>query len=283
MNSKVSDILRWGIRDRVTDKSVISYPVNAYPMRFIDDAAEKLYQGSRGVGIVRDDNNTIICHAGSDYQLLKHADVLELVEATFQANSLEYELYDINTGGVRQNRMYANYILPSYKFSIEGDEYMPFVQVYNSYDKTLLFGSITGLYRTACWNGNLWGIKDSQLIRAKHVGANIDLGSVALSINDWAETIGIARNNLEKLIHKTITDKPIEEVAGKIFRAQRDVKAFVESELLVDAIKQFGSTDYALFNAFTNYTTHKMSQLTTSYDWVMKAQKKITDVFLTTV
>lgn len=279
MTSEQLNVLRFGERKRITDKAAISYPVELHPMKFAEESIESSVNGDRGLGVVRADTNRLICHAGSDYQLVLHEDVLRLVEATFTANSMNFELYDLHQGGVRQNRMFANYIMPEHKFDIEGDEYKPFVQVCNSYDKTLLFRSLTGLYRVKCSNGNLLGMKDTQLISAKHVGKNIDLGDIAFDMNNWLETLEITKTKLKKLLHTPLPETPIKEIAASIFKAKRDSEMFVQSQLVADAVKEFGDNSYALFNAFTNYATHKLPNFTTSSDWVLLAQKKITNVF----
>lgn len=279
MSKKQIDILRWGIRERNTDKSRISYPVNLFPLTFKDPEIASKISGDPGVCVVRSDSNQIICHASSDYQLVPHNDILSIVEETFKVNNIPFELYDIHTGGGKYNKMYANYILPKYTFNVEGDSFTPFIQVYNSYDKSLLFGSITGLYRNACWNGNLWGTKDMQLIRSKHVGNKIDLFNVFISMDKWVEGLGIAKFNLQKLLHQQLSSTTIEDVINSIFATKRDRKLIVESDLISSSITEFGDNRYALFNAVTNYATHKLPLLTSNYDWSFEIQKKITSIF----
>jgi hypothetical protein len=75
-----------------------------------------------GVAVVRTDTKEIITHAGSDYQLVPHMQVLTAVESMLEANGLKYELFDIHTGGTKGNRMYVDYILPKYKVAVEGDK-----------------------------------------------------------------------------------------------------------------------------------------------------------------
>jgi len=279
MSQKQNDILRWGVRERNTDKSRISYPVELFPLTFKDAGVASKISGDPGVCVVRTDSNQIICHASEDYQLVPHNDILSIVEETFKVNNILFELYDIHTGGGKYNKMYANYILSEYTFEIEGDSFTPFIQVYNSYDKSLLFGSITGLYRKACWNGNLWGTRDMQLIRSKHVGNKIDLFNVFTSMDKWVEGLGIAKFNLQKLLHQQLSSTVIEDVINSIFATKRDRKLIVESDLISNSITEFGDNRYALFNAVTNYATHKLPLLTTNYDWSFEIQKKITSIF----
>lgn len=276
------DILRWGIRERNTDVSVIDFPVSKFPLQFADPKIQSVVKGDRGVSIVRTDSNQIITNAGSDYQLVPHREVLAAVESMFEANSLKYELYDIHTGGTKGNRMYVNYILPSYRFKVEDDEYMPFVQVQNSYDKFILFGLVTGLYRTACWNGNLWGTREMQFTTKKHVSTNISLSDIAWDIDKWIQNLGMAESQLERLRKEPLSETTIEDVLKKILPQEKDQAAFKHFKLLEEYVAELGNNKYALFNALTAYATHGMSnpELCKNYDKARQVQMKVTNVFL---
>jgi len=278
----MKDILRWSVRERTPDKSLISFPVVKQPLQFCDPPFENVVRGDRGVGIVRTDTQQLITTASSDYALIPHTEVCAAIEAMFEANGLQYELYDVYTGGSKGNRMYVNYTLPQYGFDVDGDTYIPFVQAQNSYDRFILLGLVTGIYRTACWNGNLWGTRGMQFTLKKHVVGNITLTDLAWNIDSWGQNLGIARINLQRLLREPLSETTVEAVLAEIFAKQKDRKNIAQLQLVEKYVAEVGNNMYALFNACTDYATHVMSdsRVCKNYDKARKLQMAISDVFV---
>ena len=269
-------------RIRKTDKSIIDFPVSKFDLRFVDEKMQKVAKGDCGVAVVRTDTKEIITHAGSEYQLVPHMKVLTAVEAMFEANGLEYDLFDIHTGGTKGNRMYVDYILPKHKIEVQGDDYTPFVQVQNSYDKFILFGLVTGLYRTACVNGVLMGMRNMQFLTKKHVEGNISLKDIAWNIDDWILNLKITQKQLSKLFKAPLSKTTYEDVIKEILNKEKDQTIFAETKLLETYKKEFGNTEYALFNALTAYATHTMDDIEVckNHDKARAIQMKIAKHFL---
>lgn len=278
MNAKRLEILKEGKRHRVVSKEHIAYPVNIYPLKFVDPNTSHI-KGDVGVSVVREDTFDIICHAGSNYQLVKHIDVLSVVESVFDANGVTYELFDIHTGGFKGNKMYVDYLFPNNQFTVEGDAYIPFVQIRNSYDKSLLFSSKLGFYRLACLNILTLTINSPVFSRLKHVGTNINLDSTAINLNSWFETTFKYREQLVQLLHSSLDEAFMEETINKVFLAKRDKVLIKESNFIQIHKTEFGNTKYALLNALTNYVTHKYSNFTDNYDWQDILHQRIFNAF----
>jgi hypothetical protein len=276
------DILRWNIRKRQTDLSVIEFPVGKFPLEFVDPKMRKAVKQQPGVGVVRKDTNELITIAGADYQLVEHGHIIAAVTSMFKANKIRHELYDVHTGGSKGNRMYANYILPAYSFKVGKDKFHPFVQVQNSYDKFILFGLVTGLYREACWNGNLWGTRDMQFLSKKHISENIALEDIAWNIDSWVKSLGVAEDAIKDMMKQPLSKTTYEEILKAVLPKPKDQGIFADFKLYDISVEEFGKNKYALFNALTAYATHAMAQeaVCKNYDKARQVQMAITKQFI---
>ena len=272
-------------RERVLDKSSVVYPVEKLPLNFKDvelateQAQKGVYDGDLGCAIVRNDKNQIISTVSSDYQLVPHEDIINAVEGIFEANKWDYSLWDVRTGGRRGNKMYLRYHLPHYSFDVkEGDSLVPYIQIYNSYDKSLLFGASAGLFRLTCSNGAMIRAK-SQSLHARHYLNNINVIDIAFSIEAMMEEVGMAKAKLQIMVKEAISDVTIEELLPKIFKRERDVKKIKELGLLEDYFTEMGKNKYAFFNACTAYATHELPKHSGNYDHEFEVQNKISKIF----
>jgi hypothetical protein len=119
------------------------------------------------------------------------------------------------------------------------------------------------------------------LIKAKHYGNRIDLTQVTLNLNDWLETLNITKFKLEGLVQKSIVfnDWAIKDHAKKIFARKKDIRAFIDSGLVKKYIEELGENEYALFNAYTDYTTHYLGNRMKNFDHILKSFTAIEKYF----
>lgn len=272
-------------RLRVTDKSLVIYPVAMLPLNFKDaklaekQLAGKGYEGDLGCAIVRNDSQKKVIHiVSSDYQLIPHKQIIEAVETIFDANKWSYELYDVRVGGRRGNKMYLRYHLPQYGFTIERDKFIPYVMVYNSYDKSLLFGASIGLYRVRC-NSTSTITPKSKSIRMRHFRENIDTVKVSLDIEEMLDEVGVAKKALKIIVKEKITDADVEKLLPRVFKRKRDIKNIVELGILEDFFEEKGKTKYAFYNACNAYATHKLPDFSKNYDHEFEVHSKIAKIF----
>jgi len=126
-------------KTRHTDKSLINFPVVFTPL-MITNPLYRDVKGNAGQAIVRVDTKRIITIASEYYEPLTHIDKINNMEQVLRDLGINFELFDINIGGVSGNRVFLNYILPTYKFDVEGDIFVPFIQIYSAYDRYLSTG-----------------------------------------------------------------------------------------------------------------------------------------------
>lgn len=273
-------------RNTITDKSILTFPVHKERLQFMSEAARERFEGDCGLAIVRGDTREIVkAGLSSNYNLIPHADVINMVEAVFQANSLDFQVHDIYTGGTRGNKMFLHYTLPDYKIEIAEEEYIPFVQVQNSYDKSSLFKAITGLYRVVCSNGLIRYHSKTTLISAKHFGETVDLSKIAFNLDGWLEDLNVTKFKLEELLARPNHYMPgnntlREDFVEKIFSRKKDIDGFLESGLVEKYSEELGQNQYALINAFTEYITHNLSSRMSNFDHVAKSYLELEKIFL---
>ena len=277
--------------DRRTDMEVLFFGVKE--VGHVMDTDEK-YDGDPGKSVVRLDTNEIIGNVSSDYKIIPHKKVIENIEAVFAANDVKAEVHSIHTGGVTGHRMYVNYILPDLDIKVGDDVYHPYVQAFNSYDKSMSFGTITGLFREKCSNGMLLGTRDT-LINAKKHYQSVNLDDMVLDVDAWFEQIMNYGSKLEKLLtlpipgNITRTDEEpynwLDSELDKIFERKIHISDFKESGLLAKYKKELGDNQYALFNALTDFATHSIEdpEKIRSFDMARKVQRKITTRFVDAV
>ena len=271
-------------RLRITDKSAVVYPVAMLPLNFQDTklAKEQLsgtgYKGDPGCAIVRNDDRSIIYNVSSDYQLIPHKQIIEAVETQFNANKWNYELYDVHVGGRRGNKMYLRYHLPEDGGRMAREYNIPYVLVYNSYDKSLLFGAAVGLYRVRCMSTSMITPK-SKALRMRHFRENIDTVKVAMDIEMMLDEVGAAKKELKVIYKSKISDKEVEALLPRIFKRKRDVNKIKELGILEDFFEEQGKTRYAFYNACNAYATHKIPDFSKNYDHEFEVHRKIARIF----
>jgi len=247
-----------------------------------------LLKGSVGKAIVRTDTMEIVTTVSDDYKVITHKDMFDNVENTLKMSGLEFILYDINEGGKNRNRVYANYLLPSYKFDIDGDEWIPYIQAYSCYDKFLSYGLLTGLYRIK--NESALLMFDRKLLASRrHLRGKLELTEDMVNVKNWIDKLGDLRRRINDLrVKPLILNIEYENVTvGDIITryvivVKKHRKKFEESKLLLKYKEQFGNNYYSLLIALMEYCTHVLydEKKKRPYDRSRKALTQIADSFL---
>jgi hypothetical protein len=151
-----------------------------------------------------------------------------------------------------------------------------------------MFGSATGLYREMCSNGFMLGKRVNSLIRRKHY-ESLDIIDIVLEMDKWFESILTeVKPRIEELASRPMVPAGFDQeewVAGelaKVFERKLDITEFQESGILTSYVHELGNTQYALLNALTDYSTHRIETdgKIRSYDLVQKTQVKLGRLFL---
>lgn len=245
-------------------------------------------KGSLGKAIVRLDTMEIITTVSDDYKVITHKDMFDNVENTLKMSGLEFVLYDINEGGKNKNRVYVNYLLPTYKFDIDGDVWVPYIQAYSCYDKFLSYGLLTGLYRVK--NESALLIFDRKLLASRrHLRGKLELTEDMVNVKNWIDKLGELRRRIkhlktsEAMINpdcNTITVKDI--IIASVITVKKHRKKFEEFKLLPKYTEEFGNNAYSLMLALMEYCTHVLydEKKKRPYDRSRKALTELTNNFL---
>ena len=274
-------------KERTTDKNVVDFPVDFIPLQLnseylIEHHIHSDLKGDRGKVAVRLDTNEIIAVVTQEYGFIKHIQMVNNLERTLHQAGIPFEIFDVNMSGKCGNRVYINYVIPSYSFTIEEDSYVPFIHLYSSYDHDMAHGMFTGFYRHECENACIM-TKGLTLLKKRHRQKYFKVDEEdMLDIGHWITNVHNARRSLSSLLNKPFDALDVTRALDKIFVRKKYGKHFLENGILKKAIKKFGDNQYALFNALTEYATHFIvrDDRIRSYDVSRKSQIAISKLFL---
>lgn len=278
-------------KNRNTNKENIDYPVIEMPLKLdfeslrnysnYNELVEYLkdIKGDFGKAIIKLDINRPVAITSSDYKLVKHKDMVENIEKVLKNNGLKIELFDINFGGKYGNRVYLNYILPDYKFKVNNDTIIPFIQAYSCYDKFLSVGLLTGIYREES-EGVVIFKKKGQLPKRKHFRKSVNFKDDMIRIGKWISDLGSLRRYLIKLTTEPLEGIDSDYVVQQLIEKKMHQERFYYSKVLQKYINEFKETEYSLLFAISDYITHKyMDNKKRSYDRSRNAQINLSNLF----
>lgn len=239
-------------------------------------------KGRLGKAIVKVESSEIITTVSDDYKLITHKDMLDNVEDTLRRSGLQFQLFDINEGGKNKNRAYVNYLLPDYKFDIEGDVWVPYIQAYSCYDKFLSYGLLTGLYRIE--NESSFLIFDKTILASRrHLRGNLELTEDMVEISKWISKLGELRRKIKNFLQLQLIDPDLQVVSPmeKVIKVKKHRERFIESRLLSLYAQKFGSNNYSLILSLMDYATHGLwdEKKRRAYDRSRNAQIQIANFF----
>ena len=275
-------------KERNTNKKIIDFPVDFIPLQLDTNyllqnhLSSDNIKGDRGKVSVRMDTNEIIAVVTQEYGFIKHIQMVNNLEKTLHQAGIPFSIFDINMSGKCGNRVYINYTIPSYSFTIEGDSYVPFIHLYSSHDHDMSHGIFTGFYRQECENACIM-TKGLTLLKKRHRQKYFKVDEEdMLDIGHWIANVSNARRSLSGLLSKSFDALDVTRALDKVFNRKKYRNHFLENEILKKSIKKFGDNQYALFNALTEYATHFIvrEDRVRSYDTSRKSQIAISKLFL---
>lgn len=231
------------------------------------------------VGIVNVDDGRVITVASKGYEILSHADVIELADAAVEKagfKDAQRSTYMINGG----DRMLVDYVLSDQTYEIrKGDEVHPKLTFKNSYDLGWAASVVGGLFRLVCSNGAYIG--EAKGTKRKHTASltpeNVDsmLAGIVLEIpkiqqrlGEWAKTPIKATQELNiGALGLSQTEKD-----GLLVLRERSTGLHVECKQKEIAAIDGGkdgqwvdmwvpagdTTMYDVWNLITEFTTHRV-------------------------
>jgi len=216
---------------------------------------------SKKYGIVNDTTNEVVGIVSAGYKVVTNNQVIEAMFGAFTAakTDLTDARVDVkhNAGG---SRTMVNIILPAYSV-LEGKNRTELqISTLNSYDGAWKYLSKCGGIRMACLNGNIFGKIVSSYSEYHNSKLDVNIGAERMSkmIQDFSDS----EEWFTYLMGKEVHASSVPQLAAKFFRMEvkdlADYRPYTKLKLLVDAyFTEMGSNAYALYNAFTDYITHK--------------------------
>jgi hypothetical protein len=280
---------------RSTDRNILNFQVMEIPLKLdinhpclqgilrYEDKIRLLQnlKGRLGKAIVKTESSDIITTVSDDYKLITHKDMLDNVEDTLKRSGLHFQLFDINEGGKNKNRAYVNYLLSDYKFDIEGDVWIPYIQAYSCYDKFLSYGLLTGLYRIE--NESSFLIFDKTILASRrHLRGKLELTEDMVEISKWISKLGELRRKIKDYLNLQLPDYlPQTNIINRIIKIKKHRERFIESQLISSYIQKFGTTYYSLLVSLMDYSTHGFwdAKKRRAYDRSRNAQIQTANIF----
>lgn len=237
----------------LTEKDKARFPVERVDCLLPADWTNT--KGDPGVCIIRKDTNEIIARHSSQYQMVKHDDILSAVEAALNANQVDYELRHIMMFGSKNSSMRARYTLNK-TIDVNGDLLLPMIDVVNSYDGLQKFHAQFGIWRKVCSNG-MFGFANQSVFNRVHVHENISVLGLFEKLDSWLNnTLPYLVRNMEHFR----TQKPATmELFNKILKP-KELETFLLDGYLTKYYGELGENKYAQLNAVTEFAKTRSTE-----------------------
>ena len=213
------------------------------------------------VAIVNSDTQSPLSIVSTKYKVVSNDDV---VKATLQA--IDYAQLDTTDADVLVQTSHGGaksmvrIQLPAYSILANGNKTNLEIVTLNSYDGSWKYSSRAGGIRLACLNGQVMG---------KMIGTYSQFHNNSLNVSRGAEQLVRMIGDFNKseewflaLMNRKVTVEDVEQLACRFINiplAHKDDSRMVKKLLeLYDAYaREMGANAYAVYNAFTDFITHR--------------------------
>lgn len=215
-----------------------------------------IVSGTSGViGIVSD-----------SYKVLTNHQILDHMGAALMESGIDFTGFNVSADvGYNGARAMVKVEFPAHKISVKGDISSLSVTVLNSYDGRWKFKAYAGALRHACMNGNIFGTFAGRYSEYHTPRLNVEAGAAHMfkmveafdKSEGWYEAMLERKVDREQLLRSIaifltgvskVTDR---EAFIQLPTTDRILKLFDTYSL------EFGPNAYALYNALTDFVTHK--------------------------
>lgn len=231
-------------------------------------------------------NGSVIGIVSNKYKVVTNLDVITHMSEALEASGLNLDGVTVNpTVGYNGSRAMVKITLPAHEVAVKGDKAALSLTVLNSYDGKWKYRSYAGGMRYACMNGQVFG---------SFMGAYSDFHTERLDVKLGAQQIIQMAENFHKaedwyvqmLERKVDNEQLLRSIA--IFMTGKskvdDREAFLKKpgvakivELFGVYSKEFGANALALYNAMTDYVTHKKYTPRTKAGMLLLNEEKLAE------
>lgn len=234
--------------------------------------------------IVNEDTNRCIGIVSDKYRVVTNAEVLEHLTTALDRSALDLtglEAYVSQSHGGA--RAMVNVRLPAHEIDLHGDKSQLQISVLNSYDGRWKYQSRAGAIRMACLNGQILGSFVGSYTEYHNAKLDVEAGAQQLinMANDfenakewWVQMMGrkVDNEQLLRSIAIFLTGKSKIEHREDFLKLPTVRKLI---ELYSGYSKEMGENAYALYNAFTDFVTHKKYRDETAAAALLTNQEKL--------
>lgn len=241
-----------------------------------------LIKGKRA--IVNDITNEVVGVVSDKYRVVTNHEVMEHMSFALEASGLDLDGISAEAiVGYGGSRAMVNIVIPAHEIKVKGDVSKLKISVLNSYDGRWKYRSYAGALRMACMNGSVLG-KFMGTYSEFHT-QKLDVKAGAQKIVDMAENFHKAEDWWNQMLERKVDSERLKRaicifLTGKSEPENR--KEIVLTPIALKIIelfntysKEFGANAYALYNALTDYVTHKKYNERTKNGMLLLNEEKI--------
>jgi hypothetical protein len=226
---------------------------------------ERMYSESGAAsdkfGIVNDYTNEVIGIVSEGYKVLTNDEVIRSMLASFDKSAIDLTDAAVevkaNSSG---SRSMVNIVLPAYSVLAGPNETNLQISALNSYDGKFKYMSKAGGLRLKCLNGNILGKIVSSYSGYHNARLDVEIGSQHMlkMIAEFSKS----QDWFNALMAKPVTTEEVLAVAARFFNVKaEDLKDYRPwrklSELIDGYFKEMGQNAYALYNALSDFVSHR--------------------------
>lgn len=240
-------------KPRNVNKEDITYPIDLIPLKVADPAYAHLKVGN---AIVRTDTHELVGVVSQKVKIIPHIIIADTFEDTIKRAGADLLLCDIKKGGAHGTRIDIDFLLPDYKFDIDGDTWTPCFQLTSTYELGVFYGVRTGFYR----EDNMSLVLFRKLLTLSKTPRTswwlLDSKEV-ISLKQWIDDFSDARKIFYQLLRESVDTIDVKKLIHTVIRNKdKHLMRFYERGILKKYVENYGRTYYAVFNALIEYATH---------------------------
>jgi hypothetical protein len=211
--------------------------------------------------IINEATNTPLSVVSSRYRTVTNLEIFESFTTALANSEIDMTGATVavksSHGGARS---IVDMIFPAHEIEIDGDKSQLRISTLNSYDGAWRYVSKAGAIRVACLNGQILG-KVAAGYSSLH-SPSLDVKKSAEQISQMLVQFSTAKDYWQQMLKRKVTDAESAGVIALFFNCEvDDLEGKPEvnklKEIYIKYRRLMGNTAFALYNALTEYVTHK--------------------------
>lgn len=237
--------------------------------------------------IVNEKSNSVIGVVSDKYRVVTNAEVMEHLQAALKESKLDTSglsaLVKMSHGGARSM---VDVVLPAHQIKIANDVSQLRISVLNSYDGRWKYQSRAGAIRIACLNGQILGSFVGSY--SDYHTARLDPKAGAYQLVQMADAFQNAEGWWQQMLDRKVdNEQALRSIAIFLTGKSKieDRESFVKLPTVRHLLEMFetystemGANAYALYNALTDFVTHKKYKADTHAAALLTAQEQLREV-----